>query len=129
MTAGTDRDGWDDRDDQRSRNRQPSNRPTVQPSNRPTVQPSNRPTVQPANRPPTPAPNGSLAIPRPAAASRLALPIPRIFPPPIPARSPPFLRKSPVDLRKIAIMQETHNRISKRHWIKKTGFSTMCAIR
>ncbi|HDR9226985.1 TPA: PT domain-containing protein, partial [Burkholderia vietnamiensis] len=50
MTAGTDRDGWDDRDDQRSRNRQPSNRPTVQPSNRPTVQPSNRPTVQPSNR-------------------------------------------------------------------------------
>ncbi|MBR8052136.1 PT domain-containing protein [Burkholderia vietnamiensis] len=84
MTAGTDRDGWDDRDDQRSRNRQPSNRPTVQPSNRPTVQPSNRPTVQPSNRPPTPAPNGSLAIPRPAAASRLALPIPRIFPPPDP---------------------------------------------
>ncbi|QTK85064.1 PT domain-containing protein [Burkholderia vietnamiensis] len=47
-TAGTDRDGWDDRDDQRSRNRQPSNR---QPSNRPTVQPSNRPTVQPSAHP------------------------------------------------------------------------------
>ncbi|HDR9273500.1 TPA: PT domain-containing protein [Burkholderia vietnamiensis] len=43
MTAGTDRDGWDDRDDQRSRNRQPSNRPTVQPSNRPTGQPAAHP--------------------------------------------------------------------------------------
>lgn len=40
----------------------------------------------------------------------------------------PFARRTPGFSRKSPIMHETHNRISKRHWISKFAFSTMCAF-